>query len=91
MLRTRRRDDDLPADSLMPSVGQRAGEPSDRSNTSTGKFDSRPPSTQVTVPAGYDTPSKVAAGTSWRTGRKKNGIDIEPHGVDDELGVGVNP
>ena len=39
----------------MPNVGQRGGCPSDRSNTSIGKFDSIPPSTM------YETSSLPSA------------------------------
>jgi len=47
--------------SLTPMVSHRAGFPSVRSNTSTGKSSRTPPSTHVTFSAGYSTPSTVAA------------------------------
>ena len=56
------------AESLMPKVGQRGTSPSGRSNTETGKFDSRPPSTStVGRPAAF----------RQRTGRKNSGMEVE--------------
>ena len=51
-------------DSLIPHVGQRWGASSVRSKTVIGKFESIPPSTQVTLPVGVEKD----------TGRKKNGM-----------------
>jgi hypothetical protein len=54
---------------LIPKVGQRGGSPCERSKTSTGKFDSIPPSTSHRSPPWVSLRS--------RTGSKKNGIDID--------------
>jgi hypothetical protein len=67
------------ADSLIPIVGQRDTAPSVRSNTSTGKLSSNPPSTQVTRPPAAVTSATpaVTAAARTRTGSKKNGMDID--------------
>src|SRR4051812_38786678 len=57
------------ADNLMPNVGQRGGSPSARSNTSTGKLDSMPPSTRHDFV--FPSPCSI-----WY-GSKKKGIDID--------------
>jgi hypothetical protein len=54
--------------SVIPNVGQRGARPSVRSKVPIGKFVSTPPSTSV------DTLQSAAF---WRTGSKKNGIDID--------------